>query len=175
MCNAVERFAQETLYPVAVAVGQHIHFAHDKTLEGAQWLGRQIHDWTHALLPRPVAVITEAFLQCLPFFYINVCLPTSASLAALAGVVIYKMITVPRGQPVTAPEFENGMGFGRLWTASSIVAGTAASGGGIGWALVNFFAAFMFFGRSGLLEDFIGPQAAPAPEPVPGPVPANAQ
>ena len=152
MCNAV-CFAQETFCPIVEAAGRQVQYAHERVVEGAQWLGRHIHDWTHALLPRPVAIITEAFLKGLPFFCINTFFPGPASLATLAVVVIYKMITIPRGQPFTAPEFENGMGFGRLFEACSVVAGTSPSGRDIGWALVNFLAAFTFFGRSGLLEN----------------------
>lgn len=166
MCNAVH-FAQETLFSIAETAGHHVQYAHERALEGAQWLGRQIHDWTHALLPRPAALITEAFLKSLPFFYINAFLPTVASLATVVAVVVYKMITVPRGQPVTAPEFENGMGFGRLWTAASNISEAMTSGGSIGWAVINVVAAFMFFGRSGLLGDLRGDHAAPAPAPLP--------
>ena len=173
MCNAIDRFAQETLCPIAEAAAQHIQNAHEKIIEGALWLGREIHDLTHKLLPRSVAVIAEAAIKSFPFFVAYALLPPVALLATFAGLVIYKMITVPRGQKITAPEFENGMGFGGLWIGSRYIAeGLTGSGlPSVAWGVLSVAFSTIFFSRSGLLEELAKDNANAQQAQVPAPQP----
>jgi hypothetical protein len=155
MCHAIGRFAQETLCPLAEAAVQQIQYTHDKIIEGALWLGRKIHNLTHTLLPRSAAVIVEAAIKSFPFFAIYTFLPTPVFFATFAGVVVYKMITVPRTQKATAPEFENGIGFGGLWIGNQRVATGIVTGNLCEVALgaLSIAFSFLFFSRSGLLGE----------------------
>jgi hypothetical protein len=177
MCNAIDRFVQETLCPIGEAAVQHIQNAHEKFIEGALWLGREIHDLTHKLLPRSVAIVAEAAIKSFPFFVVYAFLPPAAFLATFAGLVIYKMITVPRDQKVTAPEFENGTGFGMLWIGGRYIAEGLAGGGlpNVAWGVLGVAFSTIFFSRSGLLEELAkgnaNAQQAQVPAPQPEPIP----
>jgi hypothetical protein len=169
MCNAIDRFAQETLCPIAEAAVQQIQNAHEKIIEGALWLGREIHDLTHKLLPRSVAVIAEAAIKSFPFFAAYAFFPPAAFFATFAGLVVYKMVTVPREQKITAPEFENGVGFGALWIAGQNIAEGLAGGGlpKVALGVLNVAFSMIFFTRSGLLEELSKNNASPQPVPLP--------
>lgn len=170
MCNAIDQFVQEKVCPLAEAAVQHIQYAHEKVIEGAHWLGREIHDLTHKLLPRQAAIVAEAAIKSFPFFVVHAFLPVSALFATLAGVVVYKMITVPREQKITAPEFENGMGFGELWIGGRHIAeGLTGKGlASVAWGVFHIAFSMLFFSRSGLQAELAASNAA-APQPLPVP------
>ena len=170
MCNAINQFVQDKVCPLAEAAVQQIQYAHGKVLEGALWLGREIHNLTHQLLPRQAAIIAEAAIKSFPFFVVRAFLPVSTLFAAVAGVIIYKMITVPKEEKITSPEFENGMGFGGMWIGGrDIVEGLTGKGvASVAWGVLNVAFSMLFFSRSGLQADLDGSTgSAPQPLPVP--------
>ena len=169
MCNAIDQFAQEKLCPLVEAAVQHIQYAHEKFVEGALWLGREIHDLTHKLLPRQAAIVAEAAIKSFPFFVVRAFLPVSALFATLAGIVVYKMITVPQGQRMTSPELENGIGFGEVWIGGRNIVEGLAGGGltSVAWGVFRIAFSTLFFSRSDLLADLAESDGAPQPAPVP--------
>ena len=162
MCDAVNHFVHETILPMAREALEGVQYAHEKAVEGAQWLGRKIHDLTHSVLPRPVAIIAEAALKSLPFIAASLLLPFPAFLGLVGAVVVYKMITAPKNQPNIPTSLINGVGFSCLWTGCRIItlgltgAGPVAIVAGV----FNIVSASICLSNSGLLKElFRNPEA----------------
>ena len=155
MCSSISRFANETIYPIAEEAVRQVRHAHDEVVHGVQWLGRKIHDLTHAYLPRRVAIIAEAAIKSLPFAAISLFLPIEAGFATFGAVVIYKMITVPRGHRVTAPTFVNGLGFSSL--CRGIAQGCLGGPANVAVGVFHVAKALIFFTGSGLINEIANP------------------
>ena len=155
MCDAVNHFVHETILPIAHDAVAGVQYAHEKAVEGVEWLDRRIHDLTHSVLPRPVAIIAEAFLKSLPFIAATTLLPLPTFLGVFGISTVYLMITPQKNRLFTEGSFINGIGFANVWAGSRLI--------GIGYAgihpiamalgVLSIACAFWCFEETGLLKN----------------------
>ena len=114
MHSAVNRFSNETLIPTAQVIGEHVFHTHSMVAYHVEWLGRQIHNFTHSILPLPIAVIAEAAIKSLPFTFIHRCCPLPVVGVTVVISLIYANLTTPQDSIFSSETHMNGLGFAAL-------------------------------------------------------------
>ncbi len=158
MCAQIQAVSSNAIHYVGSAL---YHGAEQSILairEGIIWLGRKIDDLTHAVLPHWAAVTVAAMTKSMPFIAMRLFLPTPLFFAGLGIIVVYKIITTPKGEPVTAETAENGFAFAGLWQGGQQITQGFATNSlqPVLFGVVNIVASCIFLLRTGLVKDMCG-------------------
>jgi hypothetical protein len=155
MCSGIQWISTNWIQPTASFLCSQAEKAISAAENGTAWLGRRIDDLTHSFLPKRVAVVASAFIKSAPFIAMRLFCPLPIVLAGIGAVVLYKVITTPKGEAIKAHTLLNGLSFGGLINGCrQVVSGLMANTlGGTLLGVFDIAASFFMMNQSGLIQE----------------------
>ena len=114
MCSGIQCISTNFLCSVATTINTQAENVVSIVRRGVGMVDRAITDITRFVLPRCAADVVAAIIRSSPFIAMRLFFPPPLVWAGIGAIVVYKVVTTPKGETASAPIVENGFAFAGL-------------------------------------------------------------